>query len=226
MPSLKTVRKRITSVKATQKITRAMKMVAGARLNRAQQRIVSLRPYAVKTQEILAAATAEIRALERDAEFSAEAVVKPPHPLLARRAQKKILFVVLSSDRGLCGAFNSSICKTTERVWREKQSEGIEVSFATIGRKGKEYLNRRGGNVARDFARLYDGLTIQKSRVVSEYIVPKFESGEFDGVYLVYNEFKSAITQKVVVEQLLPLPEGAPAEESAVRSSFSARCRA
>lgn len=220
MPSLKTVRKRITSVKATQKITRAMKMVAGARLNRAQQRIVSLRPYAVKTQEILAAATAEIRALERDAEFSADAVVKPAHPLLARRAQKKILVIVLSSDRGLCGAFNSSICKATERFWREKQSEGVDVSFATVGRKGKEYLGRRGGNVARDFARLYDGLTIQKSRVVSEYIVPKFESGEFDGVYLVYNEFKSAITQKVVVEQLLPLPEGEAVEESATRSSF------
>ncbi len=222
MPSLKTVRKRITSVKATQKITRAMKMVAGARLNRAQQRIVALRPYAVKTQEILASATAEIRAQEKDAEYSADAIVKPVHPLLARRAQKKVLLIVLTSDRGLCGAFNTSICKAAERVWREKEAEGLEVSFATVGRKGKEYLNRRGGNVIRDFARLYDGLTIQKSRVVSDLIVPKFESAEFDGIFLIYNEFKSAITQTVVIEQLLPLPEVAAAatDESAVKPSF------
>ncbi len=220
MPSLKTVRKRITSVKATQKITRAMKMVAGARLNRAQQRIVALRPYAVKTQEILASATAEIRAQERDAEYSAEAVVKPVHPLLARRAQKKVLLVVLTSDRGLCGAFNTSICKAAERVWREKEAAGMEVSFATIGRKGKEYLNRRGGNVIRDFARLYDGLTIQKSRVVSDLVVPKFEAAEFDGIFLIYNEFKSAITQKVVVEQLLPLPEGEALDDNTVKPSF------
>ncbi len=198
MPSLKVIRKRIASTKATQKITRAMKMVAGARLTRAQQRIVAMRPYAVKTTEVL-------ESVSRTMSVSAESQNEPIHPLLAQRPEKNALLLVFTSDRGLCGALNTNINKATERLWREKSAGGIDVSFATLGRKGREYLGRRQGKVVRDFARIYDGLDIEKARLASHWLVPRFERGQFDAVYVVFNEFKSAITQKVVLERLLPL---------------------
>jgi F-type H+-transporting ATPase subunit gamma len=202
MPSLKIIRKRISSVKSTQKITRAMKMVAGARLNRAQQRIVALRPYALKTGEILQSVAAAAETNGHGGE-AAEAL----HPLLARRPEKNVLLVVLSADRGLCGAFNTNINKTTEREWRARASDGeTQVRFLTLGRKGREFLARRGGTIAHDFPKIFDGLDMAKARHVAEWIVPRFKRGEFDAVYLVYNEFKSAITQKTNFEPLLPLP--------------------
>ncbi|HEY4016482.1 MAG TPA: ATP synthase F1 subunit gamma [Polyangiaceae bacterium] len=197
MPSLKTIRKKIVSTKATQKITRAMKMVAGARLTRAQQRIVAMRPYAVKTAEVLQSVA---RTMASD-----EAANEPAHPLLARRPEKKALFVVFSADRGLCGALNTNVNKTTEREWREKEAAGIGVSFATLGRKGREYLGRRQADVARDFPRIYEGLDLDKARAVARWIVQRFERGEVDSVYFVFSEFKSAITQKVTFDRLLPL---------------------
>ncbi len=213
MPSLKTIRKRITSVKATQKITRAMKMVAGARLNRAQMRITALRPYAVKTHEVLQGVAASMIAKQTDLEYSATAEAGALHPLLQRRAEKNVLLLVLSGDRGLCGAFNANVSKAAERTWKAKRDEGAEVQIATVGRKGRDYLARRRATIARDFARLYDGLDMGKARTVSDWIVAKYEKGEIDSVYLVYNEFKSAITQKTVVEPLLPLAEPAPTGE-------------
>jgi F-type H+-transporting ATPase subunit gamma len=209
MPSLKAIRKRITSVKATQKITRAMKMVAGARLNRAQQRIVAMRPYAVKTGEVLAEVAASMVGAAADAEASSEL-----HPLLVRRPEKKVLFVVLTSDRGLCGAFNTNITKTAEREWRAKEKAGIEVHFLTLGKKGREYLARRKAVIAHDVARIYEALDLDKARGVASWLVPRFEKGEYDAIYLVYNEFKSAITQRVVLEPLLPLPDKDPSTKA------------
>src|SRR5580700_2534456 len=199
MPSLKAIRKRIASTKATQKITRAMKMVAGARLTRAQQRIVAMRPYALKTGEVLQSVAGTMSADDSQGE--------PIHPLLARRPEARTLLLVFSADRGLCGALNTNVNKNTERFWREKEAEAIEVSFATLGRKGREYLNRRSAKITRDFPRIYDGLDLAKARLVSHWLVPRFERGEFDSVYLVFNEFKSAMTQKVTLERLLPLAE-------------------
>jgi F-type H+-transporting ATPase subunit gamma len=224
MPSLKIIRKRIVSVKSTQKITRAMKMVAGARLNRAQQRIVAMRPYAVKTGEILqtvAASMTQAAAAQADEGAkagggAADAIIDANgagHPLLARRPERNVLFVVLTSDRGLCGAFNTNINKATAAAWRDKQGAGAEVVFATAGRKGREYLTRRGATIAHDFQRIYDGLDLEKARLVTSWLVPRFERKELDAIYLVYNEFKSAITQKVTLEPLLPLPPPAPAAE-------------
>ncbi|HEY8086629.1 MAG TPA: F0F1 ATP synthase subunit gamma, partial [Polyangiaceae bacterium] len=115
MPSLKAIRKRIASTKATQKITRAMKMVAGARLTRAQQRIVAMRPYAVKTGEVLHSVAKTMTA-------SADASDDGLHPLLSRRPEQKALYLVLSADRGLCGALNTNIAKASERAWREKEA--------------------------------------------------------------------------------------------------------
>jgi F-type H+-transporting ATPase subunit gamma len=202
MPSLKAIRKRIASTKATQKITRAMKMVAGARLTRAQQRIVALRPYAVKTGEVLGSVAGSMATENAEDE--------PIHPLLARRPEKRALYVVFSADRGLCGALNTNVNKLVERSWREKEAAGVEVSFATLGRKGKEYLGRRRGNVVQDFARVYDNLDMDKARVVARWVVARYLKGDFDAVYFVFSEFKSALTQKASEIRLLPLASGAP----------------
>jgi F-type H+-transporting ATPase subunit gamma len=201
MPSLKGIRKRIVSTKATQKITRAMKMVAGARLTRAQQRIVAMRPYAVKTGEVLQSVAKTMNAV-------ADSPDEPVHPLLAVRPEDSALYVVLTADRGLCGALNTNASKAAERAWREKEAAGASVAFITLGRKGREYLARRGGKVAHDFPRIYDGLDLGKAKLVAGWIVPRFQKAQFDSVYLVYNEFKSAITQKVVIDRLLPLADG------------------
>jgi F-type H+-transporting ATPase subunit gamma len=200
MPSLKLIRKRIVSTTATQKITRAMKMVAGARLIRAQQRIVSMRPYAVKTGDVL-------QSVARTMTAAAESQDEPIHPLLAMRPETNALYVVFTSDRGLCGALNTNINKATERAWREKEAAGTSVAFITLGRKGREYLARRGGKVSQDFPRIYDGLDLEKARLVAGWLAARFQKAQFDSVYLVFNEFKSAITQKVVVERLLPLAD-------------------
>ncbi len=210
MPSLKIIRKRIASVKSTQKITRAMKMVAGARLNRAQQRITALRPYAVQTAEVLGHVAQTLRTeakneAEREGPGHEEDLL---HPLLTSRPENKVLFVVLSSDRGLCGAFNANVMKAVTREWSERKAKGVEVHFATIGRKGREFLARRGGDIDHNFTRIYDGLDLAKSREVSSWLVTRFEKGEYDAVYVVYNEFKSAITQKLAFDKLLPI-EGA-----------------
>ncbi len=202
MASLKSIRKRIVSVKATQKITRAMKMVAGARLNRAQQRIVALRPYAVKTGDVLASVAASMTAAAADPEAAQDL-----HPLLVKRPEKKVLFVVLSGDRGLCGGFNTNINKAAEREWKAKRDAGVDVQFLTLGKKAREYLLRRKANVAHDVVKVYDGLDLEKARLIAGWIVPRFERGEYDAIYLIYNEFKSAMTQQVVLEPLLPLKE-------------------
>ncbi len=216
MPSLKAIRKRIASTKATQKITRAMKMVAGARLTRAQQRIVALRPYAVKTSDVL-------QSVARTMRGAADSSNESPHPLLARRPESRALVLVLSADRGLCGALNTNVNKNAERIWREKEAASIDVRFATLGRKGREYLTRRNANIVQDFPRIYDGLDLDKARMVTRWLVPRFERGDVDSVYIVYNEFKSAITQKVVLERLLPVvPEGngASHDEKVAPSEF------
>jgi F-type H+-transporting ATPase subunit gamma len=208
MPSLKAIRKRISSVKSTQKITRAMKMVAGARLARAQARILSLRPYAVKTQEVLANLVATSRPSD-----DAPAATEPAHPFLAERPEKTVVLLVLTSDRGLCGAFNTNINKMAERAWRDRTNEGQTVQIYTLGRKGRDYLRRRRAPIVHDFAHIWDNLDISKARLVARTVVPLLVKGEVDSIYLIYNEFKSAMTQRVVVEPLLPLRSEAPAEK-------------
>ena len=241
MPSLKAIRKRIASVKSTQKITRAMKMVAGARLNRAQQRITALRPYAVKTQAVLSSIAAPVDALadepgerggrasrrqnepiepEVEMELTARrrerqralwrkrretkgAQAKPPRssppPRKARAARRP------TSDRGLCGAFNTNINKRAERDWREPDRGRVRTSSSTtIGRKGREYLARRGATIIEDFPGVWDKLGLATARSVAASAHRRSTASEVDAVYLVYNEFKSAMTQKVVVERLLP----------------------
>jgi F-type H+-transporting ATPase subunit gamma len=197
VPSLKAIRKRIGSVKNTQKITKAMKMVAAARLRRAQQNITELRPYAVKTLEVLSS----VAGRAGDEEI---------HPLLARRDPKKVLLVVLTSDRGLAGAFNGSISKASFRKWKELEASGIAVSFAVIGRKGRDFLRRRGADIAFEFTGVFETLNtptlgIAKAGEIGRSIVGEYKLDGYDAVYLCYNEFKSAISQKVVIEPLVPI---------------------
>ncbi len=206
MPSLKAIRKRIASVKSTQKITRAMKMVAGARLNRAQQRILALRPYAVKTHDVLLRCTAEP---SEDAAASEKAEVQEAlaHPLLARRPEKSVLFLVLTSDRGLCGAFNANINKTAERSWHHRENEGQKVQMALVGRKGRDYFRRRSAPIFHVFEGVWEDLSYDRARLIGKTLLAPFLAGEVDAIYIVYNEFKSAMTQRVTVEPLLPINE-------------------
>jgi F-type H+-transporting ATPase subunit gamma len=224
VPSLKAIRKRIASVQSTQKITRAMKMVAGARLNRAQLRITELRPYAVKTQEVLASISAEpkpqVEAPEpaplpaedgHAAELGWEEA--PAHPLLVQRPERRVLLVVLTSDRGLCGAFNTNINKRAEREWRGRVGEGQEVKMVIVGRKGRDYMARRGAPVLKYLPGVWDKLGFEAAQQVGEKILAPFNNKEVDAIYLVYNEFKSAMTQTVVAERLLPVAAREPTPE-------------
>jgi len=206
MPSLKSIRKRITSVKSTQKITRAMKMIAGARLQRAQQRITAMRPYAVKTQQVLQSVGASLSADTEENEQHAGMLTDLAILELHKRPEQNVLFVVITSDRGLCGAFNSNIQRTAEREWRNFQGQGKNVKFITIGRKGREYLARRQAEIIHDYPKVFDGLDLAKAAIIADYIAGRYRKAEVDAVYLLYNEFKSAISQKVVLEKLLPIP--------------------
>ena len=195
MANLKEIRKRISSVKATQKITRAMKMVAGARLNRAQQRITAMRPYAVTTGRVL-----------REVVAAGSEDTANNHPLLARREEKRALYLVITSDRGLCGSFNSSINKQAEAEWKSAEAAGREVQMALVGRKGRDYFRRRNAPIAHVFEGVWAKLGPETARSVARTILKPFLRGEVDALYLVYNEFKSAMSQKVVIEPLFPLP--------------------
>ncbi len=197
MPSLKSIRRRITSVKSTQKITRAMKMVAAARLRRAQQRITELRPYAQKTAEVLRSVAAGVVVAD-DAST---------HPLLARRPVKTALLLVLTSDRGLAGAFNSSITRVAERKLRELREEGVTPVVATLGRKGRDHLKRRGYEARYDFTGAPEG-SAEHAGEIARALTKAFVDGEVDEVVVLFNEFKSAINQKPVMQTVLPIPVG------------------
>jgi F-type H+-transporting ATPase subunit gamma len=196
MANLKAIRSRIGSVKNTQKITKAMKMVAAARLRRAQQAITELRPYALKTMEVLSS-------------VAARAGDEEVHPLLARREPKKVLIVVLTSDRGLAGAFNANINKAAFRKWKELEAEGVQVSFAVIGRKARDFFRRRDAKIEFDFTGVFENLSVAKAGEIGRAIVTEYKEDGHDAVYLVYNEFKSAISQKVVFEPLVPITPSA-----------------
>jgi F-type H+-transporting ATPase subunit gamma len=202
--NLKAIRKRIGSVKSTQKITRAMKMVAGARLNRAQLRISALRPYAISTAAVLAHVTAPVAAGGEASDD--ERTESLEHPLLARRPEKSVLLVVITSDRGLCGAFNTSILRQAERLWREHEGRGTKVEFAVIGRKGRDYLTRRQAPLRHLFDRVWEDVSVTQARRIARAVLLPFAQGEVDAIYLVYNEFKSAMSQRVTAEPLFPLP--------------------
>ena len=217
MANLKAIRKRISSVKSTQKITRAQKMVAGARLTRAQQRIQALRPYAVKTAQVLA----EVAGQGGDEDAVAS---ENEHPLLARRVEKTVLLLVVTSDRGLCGAFNTNILRAASRIWREREAAGQSVKIVTIGRKGRDFFRRRNAPVLEVLSGVWERLDIEQARNIARKVLTPFVRGEVDSIYVVYNEFKSAMSQRVVAEPLVPLQkkDAAPAAAGAESPEWAA----
>jgi F-type H+-transporting ATPase subunit gamma len=205
LANLKAIRKRIGSVKNTQKITRAMKMVAGARLTRAQHRILALRPYAARTASVLREVTAVASHRARDGG-------EVDHPLLTLRQEKSVLLLVISSDRGLCGAFNTNILRAAEREWRTRTKAGQNVQIAVIGRKGRDFFRRRNAPLFHVFEGVWDRLDFEQARGVARTVLSPFIAGSVDAILVVYNEFKSAMTQRVVAEALFPLAAVAPEE--------------
>jgi len=200
--NLKTIRKRIGSVKNTQKITRAMKLVAAARLRKAQIAIEELRPYALETLEVLSEVAA--RAGEDEA----------VHPLLARREVTHVMMVVLTSDRGLAGAFNASICRAAYKKWKAFEAEGKQVTFYIIGRKGRDFFRRRDANIDDSPPeKVFENLTWDMAEDIGSGIVARYQAHDLDECLLVYNEFKSAIQQEIVIEPLLPITPREKAED-------------
>jgi len=200
MPSLKAIRKRITSVKNTQKITRAMKLVAAAKLRRAQESIVAARPYA----EVLEQVVGEL----------AGKAGEDAHPLLVTRPARKAEIVLLTSDRGLAGSFNAQLIRQVEVYSAEELADLDDVSLRIVGRKGNDYFKRRSANIL-DFTPAPTSETaLEQASDLANHVIHDFLEEGVDRVYLVYNEFKSAISQDVVVKQILPvLPQTSPDED-------------
>jgi F-type H+-transporting ATPase subunit gamma len=200
--SLRDIRNRIGSVKSTRQITKAMKMVAAAKLRRAQDAVLKTRPYAMLLDQALA------RVAQRAA---ADEIT--PHPLLEQRTARTAEVVVITSDRGLAGGFNSNIARRAQRFLTESADCYTRVQLATIGRKGRDFFKARKLEVRKDFSGVHADLRYEKAEAIAEEYIQRFLAGEVDAVFLAYNEFKSAISQKPVVVQLLPIetPAGADA---------------
>lgn len=190
MANLQNIRRRITSVKSTQKITRAMKMVAAAKLRRAQEAIIRARPYAYKMRELTQSLV--LRAEPEE------------HPLLRRGGGDKIGLIVVTSDRGLCGGFNANIVNRALRALKTEEFAGKEVELTVVGRKGVDMLRRRYGAIRSTHVGVFDRLSVTSATRVVDDLVTRFMAGELSDVYCLYNEFKSAISQRVVLERLLP----------------------
>ena len=189
MPSLKQIKRRIGSVTSTQQITRAMKMVAAARLRRAQENIIKARPYSLKLRQV-------IRELAARTDRSI-------HPLLDERSAKNVAIVVVTGDRGLCGSFNTNIIREAQKVI-EEESEA-KVSLITVGRKGTDFFARRNFDIAESLSNFFNVLHFSHAAKLGQLIVQGYQQRGLDRVYLVYNEFKSAIQQFAIREQLLPI---------------------
>ena len=189
MPNLLDIRRRIRSVKNTQQLTKAMKTVAAAKLRRAQERVFSARPYAGQLRNVLGNLTVRIENIA--------------HPLLEIRPEERILLVIVTADRGLCGAFNSNIMRVAQSFMREHSSQAL--SLAMVGRKGRDFFRRRGFPIRSEFVNIFSRLDYGHAKDISEAIVRAYSNAEVDAAYVVYNEFKSVIQQRVVVEKLLPL---------------------
>jgi F-type H+-transporting ATPase subunit gamma len=195
MAGLKEVRIRIASVKSTQQITNAMKMVAASKLRKAQTAIIKLRPYAAKMREILQNLSSSIENSDENV-FSRE------------RKPEKVLLIVIASNRGLCGAFNSNIVKMAVSLTTGKYSQQFirnNVSFITIGRKATEYFRKRKYNVIASHDELFDQLTFANASLLAERVMKSFAANEFDRIDLIYNQFKNAAVQRLIVEQYLPI---------------------
>jgi F-type H+-transporting ATPase subunit gamma len=200
MPNLKEVRIRIASVKSTQQITSAMKMVAASKLRRAQNAILKMRPYAAKLKDILQNLSASLDSGDAN-------------PYTQQRSADKVLIVVITSNRGLCGAFNTNVLRTAVQRFHNEYAiqAGLgNVSFLTIGRKATEFFTKRGYQVVSTHDSVFDSLTYENVSVIAGSVMEAFANKQFDKVEIVYNQFKNAAVQKLTVEQFLPVEAPAP----------------
>jgi F-type H+-transporting ATPase subunit gamma len=202
MPSLIDLRRRIRAVKSTQQITKAMKMIAASRLKRAQDRVVASRPFAQRMLKVL---NGLVSSVDQDA-----------HPLLRTPEQGsgRVLLIVVTADRGLCGSFNTNITKAAGQ-FIVKEGRQHPVALGLIGRKGRDFFKRRGFDVLYETTGIFQRLSFSHAAEIANVAIERFTSGDVSSVYLVYNEFKSVMAQRLVVERLLPIPrlEGESAAE-------------
>ncbi|NJN25989.1 MAG: ATP synthase F1 subunit gamma [Cyclobacteriaceae bacterium] len=205
MANLKEVRTRIQSVKSTQQITKAMKMVAASKLRKAQDAIVQMRPYVQKLGGIMRNASANLDGEQRS-------------PYSVDRIAEKVLIVVITSDRGLCGAFNTNVIKATLATVRERydhQSQQGNVWYMPLGKKAYDFFTKRGYQVIDDYYHIFHELSFDKAREIAGFAMDAFLDGKFDRVEIVYNEFKNVATQILKVEQFLPVVPAEYDEETA-----------
>ena len=193
MPTLRDIRRRIRSVESTQKITRAMKLVAAAKLRRAQERIIAARPYASKMAELLGHLVA-----------STESSDGPVHALLEQREGPRRLIVIITADKGLAGAFNANIIRRALEFIRE--SNATALTLVVVGRKARDFYRRRQWTIKRDMIGFWDRLAFEHAKELADYFMQQYLDGEVDEVHLIYNEFRSVAVQRPVREQLLPIP--------------------
>lgn len=189
MPALIDIRRRIRSVKNTQQITKAMKMVSAAKLRRAQDAMFAARPYARKMMDVL-------NSLATRADPDS-------HPLLQQRDGNRILAVVVTADKGLCGGFNANILRAATRFLSERADAPLALDI--VGRRGRDFFKRRQWRLRNEHVGLFQSLQYPKAQAVAKQLMDAYVDGEFDQVWLIYNEFKSVIQQRVVVERLLPI---------------------
>jgi F-type H+-transporting ATPase subunit gamma len=205
MATLRDIKKRIKAVQNTQKITKAMKMVSASKLRKVQNRMLDLRPYADKMQEVL-------MSLAKGAD-------RESHPLLAFRPRKTVEVVVVTSDRGLCGAFNTNILKAAQKCIDGYKKEGFEVSISTIGKKARDYFRRRGVPMRNSWTGISGNVLFSNAQEIANIVKDNFINETIDEVTVVYNAFKSMVAQTVTVAQLLPLAPVEEGEEESVPES-------
>ena len=201
MATLRDIKRRIKAVQSTSKITKAMKMVAAAKFRKAQQRMFELRPYAERMSEGLSRLAGDL-----EAEI---------HPLLVVRPRKNVEVLVITSDRGLCGAFNTNILKAAAKDIADLKGDGFNVSISSVGRKAKDYFKRRNVELRNSWTGISGKISYANAQEIAADIIESYTNETVDEVIVVYNEFKSVIAQKVVVARLLPLaPIEAAAEDA------------
>ena len=184
------LKRRIRSIKNTMQVTKAMKMVSAARLRRAQDRILAARPFAVTTGKVLSSLAARANP-ER-------------HPLLIQRDIKKVELVLVTSDRGLCGSFNANAIKAATAFLGQHRPETLNVM--TIGRRGRDFVRRRKLKITAEWLDVFRNLDFSTAQLIGDDLIGRYIGGEVDAVYVAYNEFKSVVSQRPVVEQILPIP--------------------
>ena len=199
MATLRDIKLRIKGVKSTQQITKAMKMVAAAKLRRATESVLNARPYAKKISVLLSSLVNEDE--------------KQANPLFADREVKNVAVVVVTADRGLCGAFNTNIIKEAVRYLEEEvKQKGLNFQLYCLGKKGSDYFGRRNYNLVAAYPGIFSHINYTIAQKLVDEIIPKYLDGSIDKVIIIFNEFKSIIQQKIVVEQFLPIASGAQNE--------------